>query len=81
MLYLIHSWIVYKEIVVVFSCLLLLNSCLLGISMISPESGEVYPNMTLLFLQFDREWLSQAGIKTAISPANLLLKQLPVAII
>lgn len=49
--------------------------------MISPESGEVYPNMTLLFLQFDREWLSQAGIKTAISPVNLLLKQLPVAII
>lgn len=72
---------VYKEIVVIFSCLLLLNSHLLGIYMISPESGEVYPNMTLLFVQSDREWSSQAGNKTAVSLVTLLLKHLSVAII
>lgn len=42
--------------------------------MISPESGEVYPHMTLLFLQSDREWSSQVGIKTAIFLVILLLK-------
>lgn len=49
--------------------------------MISSETGEVYHNMTLLFLQSNRERSSQAGIKTAISLVTLLLKQLPVAII